>query len=513
VWTDRQFVQFIHFSAGPGPRAGLWAVTACKFDEIFLTVKLGPKRKLKFADHVPCNPHTRIVRLRGTWAPGGPGSLRKVDQGTSMSQQAPTTLSMQCATGRIGFAALAAVCAVGFAGCQLAETFDYSKCTIPPNTPHEIEAPPSFGYFATMWRPWPGAEAVPGHSKTRKKSGEEAAGGEGKEELPPPTEETMPGGTPEPGLEDIFGPSTPEMEKPGEQAEEMPGEAAPPKTDETPDVTLPEGLAPPGGETPPNGETPPEGEAMPDELLPEDDAKPAAEPPQNRGAWNLESLPADAPEGALVPEEPVTVARKPARPELLMPGQQPPRSTAESKKPTENARRPAPNRGAATGAVRANSFGSSHREHDLRDTSPGADAAEGPRLLADRWSDDMAPRVIRIGRSTTRPAVANVSPEGLPTVERAASIAGERATLVPASETADAPPGRSGNAWRASSIRGDSKPVPSKQASAAISSEGWQRRASGGEYSTRQTSHIESQPARSAREMEPVSAGPSNPLR
>jgi hypothetical protein len=103
-----------------------------------------------------------------------------------MRQQGPTRLSEQRATGRIGATAVMVVCVTGLAGCQLAEKFDYAKCTIPPNHPHEVVAPTSFGYFATMWRPWPGAEAGPGYTMSRKKPEEEVEGREGKEELPSP---------------------------------------------------------------------------------------------------------------------------------------------------------------------------------------------------------------------------------------------------------------------------------------------------------------------------------------
>ena len=218
------------------------------------------------------------------------------------------------------------------------ENIDLAKTSEPPHYPHEFEAPVSYGYFPTMWRPWPGAESVPGNTARPQEEEVQQGTADTTEPLPEPSNESAPGSDLGPGMENVFDlPPNADQGMPGEQPEGMRQE----EPSEAPDTTLPDELIPPESEAVPADESAapaaePAGEVMPDELIPPDEGQEASpKTTKFRGNWDLESLPSDAPEGTLIPDAPVpdapaTVVAKPLRPDLLTPDDKPRRSPARA---------------------------------------------------------------------------------------------------------------------------------------------------------------------------------------
>ena len=254
-----------------------------------------------------------------------------------MSQHGTTNLPTPRASGYLGLTASLVVCAIGLSGCQLAENLDIARCMPPPNEPHEFAAPTNYGYFPTMWRPWPGAEAGPEAGSNRDKSREEVTGTPGPETLPEPNAEGDAKEALEPGMDVFDLPAAPDggaIPDAGEGTEK-------PADDTAPDTTLPDELMPP---TSPPATGP---EELPGALMPDDGPLAPPEATPEKGAWNLESLPSDAPEGSLIPDAPESVVEKVPTPELLVPEDEMARSRGSSQKRVNNALRPSPTRGAS----------------------------------------------------------------------------------------------------------------------------------------------------------------------
>jgi hypothetical protein len=408
-----------------------------------------------------------------------------VGQGKSMSQHGTTNQSTPRRILHAGLLASVAVCAIGLSGCQLAENIDVAKCMVPPNQPHEFAAPTNYGYFPTMWRPWPGAEAGPGTSPTRDKSREEVSGKQGPETLPEPDAEGNKESL-EPGMEDVFDlPTAPEGDAmPG--AEEPMDKAA----DETaPDTTVPEDLSPP------NATPPADGESLPGALMPDDGPLPPPEATPEKGAWNLELLPTDAPEGALIPDDgPETAGGKNPTPALLVPEDEMGRGRGRTPKRVENALRPAPVRGAsATEPVKGNAFRSFSRDIKIAEKS-SSDNSEGPALAVPTQIENSP---------TRKPAVAQ-------------SVSDEQSSddKLPADKVSmgKSSAGKSAEGWRANAARPQAK-QRTLTSTASSNSEGWQRRPSRTVYPAQQTAHAESQPQPSDSLGVSTASDAGNPLR
>ena len=83
------------------------------------------------------------------------------------------------------------------------ENVELGKTSLPPHYPHPFEAPVNYGYFPTLWRAWPGAEAVPGQTAGGKTEEEEEKSSEKTPETLPEPEQNTEGAT-EPGMENVF---------------------------------------------------------------------------------------------------------------------------------------------------------------------------------------------------------------------------------------------------------------------------------------------------------------------
>ena len=206
-----------------------------------------------------------------------------------MSQHGMAQPSLQHAKHYGGLTALMVVCALGASGCHIMENIDLAKTSEPPHYPHEFEAPVSYGYFPTMWRPWPGAESVPGNTARPQEEEVQQGTADTTEPLPEPSNESAPGSDLGPGMENVFDlPPNADQGMPGEQPEGMRQE----EPSEAPDTTLPDELIPPESEAVPADESAapaaePAGEVMPDELIPPDEGQEASpKTTKFRGNWD-----------------------------------------------------------------------------------------------------------------------------------------------------------------------------------------------------------------------------------
>jgi hypothetical protein len=402
-----------------------------------------------------------------------------------MSQHGTTNRSTPRGISHAGLLASVVVCAIGLSGCQLAENIDVAKCMVPPNEPHEFAAPTNYGYFPTMWRPWPGAEAGPGTSPARDKSREEVSGKQGPETLPEPEAEGNKESL-EPGMEDVFDlPAAPE-------GDAMPGAEEPMEKgaeDNAPDTTIPEDLSPP------NAAPPAEGERLPGALIPDDGPLPPPEAAPEKGAWNLELLPTDAPAGALIPDErPETAGGKNPTPALLVPEDELGRNRGRTPKRVENALRPTPVRGASTTEpVKGNAFRSFSRDIKLAEKSSN-DNADGPALIVPTQIEKSPKRISAVVESAAdeQPSADNLSAEN--------------------TSTSKSSTGKSTAGWRANAARPQAK-QRTPTSTASTNSEGWQRRPSRTVYPAQQTAHTDSQPQPIDRSGESTSSEAGNPLR
>ncbi len=392
-----------------------------------------------------------------------------VDQGTTMSQQASSQLSTQPVAGQLGRTALLLACIASLTGCELPamRDRDVAKCMIPPNHPHEFEAPPNFGYFPTLWRAWPGAETYPGQSPAAGKTSKEDEKADETESLPPPTEETPPPESLEGDMKDIF-------ELPpgaGEQPMDEPGDATPP---EAGPGEAPAEAVPPAG---PGGED----NTLPESLLPEPSGElPATAPDQ--GAWNLETLPTDAPSGALVSEVSEPALSKPSTPTLLMPGQESPRIRSIKTDRIEKAERPSPTRGAQMKDRRPSEWARVAFE-DTKPEQAAQNSADGPQLFG-------------------QPKTAAVE---TPATASSATSKTER----PAAEAAAG--------WHGNPMRGGAKAASSAvQPATSSSASQWQRkstRTDRTDYAAQRVTHIEPVASATTQNVETAPSNSGNPLR
>ena len=424
-----------------------------------------------------------------------------------MSQHGSTQPSLRSNRGRTGLAALALACATSLCGCQLAENIDVAQCSIPPNHPHQFDAPVSYGHFPTLWRPWPGAETGPGQSPARPKSRRNRDDETTTEEsLPEPTPETTPETGLEPGLENVFDAPTDTTPDEGEPGGQMPPDNAP---EEPTDTTLPDELIPPKEDAPATEEEP-----LPDQLIPEDDTK--AEPTPEQGAWSLESLPADAPEGALIPNSRDAIARKAARPGLLMPGE--PTKQPRKAERIENAKRPSPTRGAsAIERPEKASFLASFRDHKPSEMMSSDANSEGPQLTGQGVPQESPlPQAETMSahagtqRATAAPPSSDARWLSVGRDDHKDSTAASVSKQRSPTPVAD----KSTTAWRGNPAPKQATPRNVADSAPAGSGGGWQRSASRGSYPGRQTSHFESKPRAVERAAAAEQAsGSTNPLR
>jgi len=322
--------------------------------------------------------------------------------------QHETARSRQLVWRRNGLGATMIVCALSAAGCHPIENFDLLKTSLPPHNPHQFEAPVNYGYFPTLWRPWPGAEAGPGQSMTRQPESEEIPRSETTNEtLPEPGNETPGDNVAPPGMENVF--DLPADNPPADMDQGGAGGRGEAPA-EMPDTTLPDDLIPPEAEkgapadAPAKPEAPAEQETIPDQLIPDDTAAPPPGATTHHPHLDLDTLPEDAPAGSLIPEPEPVVAR-PARPGLIMPDDKDPRSPSRVRKPIENALRPSSKHGAKAAlespdhALRELSRGKS-----LRGASPIKEVAfEGPQLNMPIAKDN-APALITASDEVSVPA-------------------------------------------------------------------------------------------------------------
>ncbi|MES1213791.1 MAG: hypothetical protein ABUL64_04315 [Singulisphaera sp.] len=410
-----------------------------------------------------------------------------------MSQLAMTQPTKAPAKIRL-WLAVAAIAGASLTGCaHMYENVEMSKTSLPPHYPHPFEAPVNYGYFPTLWRPWPGAEAVPGQTMSRAKEEEEETTPETTgETLPEPSNEPGTEGATEPGMENIF--DLPE------NAREMPEEGAQP---EAPDNALPDNLIPPQNEAPATEEPQqpnagPEAEQIPDELIPNENA---AAPPESASVvepHELEELPFDAPAGELIPKAPQAVAAKP-RPGLLIPTEKPTRSPEREKPAIESAVRPGTRQGAKAmlsepeNALRELSGGKS-----IRTVSHDEAFADGPQLVVPAKEATTAPAVKSAdGTVPDEVGTWKSTRQGLlpPRVSSSATKKSARSASAEAEDSAN---------WRPS--RGPRLAMPATQAVTA-------RPQPTAQYPTVRTSHEESVPPRETRLAEKASGGSANPLR
>ena len=400
-------------------------------------------------------------------------SPQNVEQGTSMSQQRPTQFSTARRAACFIQVARIVVCAMFVAGCALPEKFDQAKCRIPPNWPHDMPPPANYGFFQTLWHPWPGAEAVPGFTLNRRKSKEEEKEAEQPtgETLPEPTPEAAPGEGFEPGMNVFEEP--PAERAPEEPAEEAPRETKPTEPDTTPlEQPLPDALEPPPEEAP-SGEP----------KMPEEGLEPAAEPTPEQGAFDFDSLPDEGPEGALIPDDVETAGRRSPTPGLLMPENELRRGGEEGMKQIESVRRPAPVRGAsATERVGTKQFRSSSQNKGSR-RATGDAALDGPRLFRAESTDGSGATVASRGSNNTGGWLSARKP-GLDA----------SAPQKPVTSTADTTESTfQGNSatWRSKPAASEGNSPTVAKSSAEGRSDGWQRRTSRVEYPAVQTGHTE----------------------
>jgi hypothetical protein len=389
------------------------------------------------------------------------------------------------------------VCALFLAGCaSLPEKMEQAKCRIPPHWPHDMPPPANYGFFQTLWHPWPGAEAVPGFTLNRRKKEEKEQEAEqpAGEELPEPTLEAPTGEGMQPGAE-IF-------ETPPERAlEEMPSEETPRETrPNEPETAPPERL--PSDALEPPAEQPP----MDAPEMPEAGAEPLAEPTPEQGAFDFDSLPGEEPTGALVPDGMETAGRRSAIPNLLMPENELRHSGQDSTNETETVRRPAPVRGAsATERLPARPFRSSS-QNKKPGQATGDAALDGPQRLNTQSIE--AAKATTASRGSNRPASQWVSArksglERSQPQEQTISTAG----TLPAVSKPEA--GQSKSGVGEASAAGMTK----SSAAAGSRADGWQRRTSRTEYPGVQTGHAEPTSQAGAPQAEPEPTGSANPLR
>jgi hypothetical protein len=385
---------------------------------------------------------------------------------------------------------------LGLSGCaHMYENVEMGKTSLPPNYPHEFEAPANYGYFPTLWRPWPGAEAVPGQTAANNKEDEQVGTPESTENLPEPGTEPGAESTTEPGMENIF--DLPE------NAPEMQGDDRG-AAGEAPDAMLPDDLIPPenGPANPDEGKrpnAPEEGETIPDTLIPEAGATPPPETSLLEEPANLEDITFDAPQGNLIPETPEPTLAKP-RPGLMMPTEQSPRPEGRGRAPIENAMRPGVRTGAKAMLIEP--------ENALRELSGGkmkAGAtrdpfADGPQLVSGQSADVAMPTIIenKLPQST----------ESTPW-QAAKKGNGVRRTATTISATSE---GETRN-WRPSRTPATGDRGAVARSTNQRARENALRQVSTPKYPEQQTSYTEPAPQTPTRQVEYTSSGSTNPLR
>ncbi len=415
------------------------------------------------------------------------------------------------AMGRVSLGILLAgvLCLSGCA--HMYENVELGKTSLPPHYPHPFEAPVNYGYFPTLWRAWPGAEAVPGQTAGGKTEEEEEKSSEKTPETLPEPEQNTEGAT-EPGMENVFDLPENAPEMPGEQPQ---GEAPP----ETPDGTLPDELIPPQGEAAAQpeeaapAEAAPEAEQIPDQLIPEAGAAP---PPESSSAFephNLEELPFDAPEGHLIPDGPQPVAARP-RPGLLQPAEKSLRPEGRNPDRIENALRPGARQGAKAMLIEP--------ENAIRELSGGKlknqpmpeDATdEGPQLMAETsgggassiaaepsTSDEATSSWKAAGRSAGKPRVAATTNSVTKATPQAATVT-KAAAEVPVENWR---PSRTGNVSQQRSV---TRSGVQRAYGNSL------RRPAGSDYPGVQTSHTEASPAATPARQQAGADDSANPLR
>ncbi|MBI2824893.1 MAG: hypothetical protein HYX69_09430 [Planctomycetia bacterium] len=350
-------------------------------------------------------------------------------------------------------------------GCQIIAE-ECSMLSPPPNYCHDFAPPSCYGFYPTLWRPWPcNVETAEPEEAEGEKPEEGRGETKGQEEtLPEPKEGQVPG--------DVF------------EAPTVPPESQPPET-ETP--LLPPGT--PGAPDPfapaptePPAETP-SAEPLPERLLPDQPSAepPATEPsatPPGHGRWNMNGLPSDAPEGGLVQDGPDTAGGRSVPPSLLVPDEVPPGRSPKSKR-IQNAARPSPVRGTSVTEPPARKPGRRNAAESGEQRIPVAEAAsDGPQLLGQ-------------SESSHKPAIGR-------------SRAIRDSQSAPAASTADDLKGASG--WHSSQSSSGAR-------RSTTGGEGQQKRSASVEYPGRQTSYTKPAAPATSAAPEFTAGGSSNPLR